>query len=233
MAPIKTLLILFPGANTLDVNGPIETLFATERGSYFNITVASETDITVTAEGVQIKRDIPLDRALIDALDKYDVLVVPGGPFGPGSPVEAQANKKGQPFLDLIQAFSQLSPQAGGNERTLLSICTGAIYLGTLGILNGGYCTTHWASYDVLKGVNAAAAVAAANGKEAGKVLATRYVDSGHNEAGVRVISSGGISCGIDAGLHMISLYYDEDVAKRTAALLDYAWRKTEGAQFL
>lgn len=55
MAPIEALMVIFPGANTLDVNGPIETLFAPGRGAHFSITVASETDITQTAEGVKIK----------------------------------------------------------------------------------------------------------------------------------------------------------------------------------
>lgn len=55
MAPSKVLLVIFPGYNTLDVNGPYETLFAAGRGAHFRITVASETEITVSAEGMQIK----------------------------------------------------------------------------------------------------------------------------------------------------------------------------------
>jgi len=34
---------------------------------------------------------------------------------------------------------------------------------------------------------------------------ATRYVDAGLNESKIRVISSGGISCGLDATLYLVS----------------------------
>ena len=65
-----------------------------------------------------------------------------------------------------------------------------------------------------------------------GTVLRTRYVDAGLNNAGVRIISSGGISCGLDASLHVVSLRVDEDEARRVADLIDYGWRKTEGCTF-
>jgi transcriptional regulator GlxA family with amidase domain len=59
--------------------------------------------------------------------------------------------------------------------------------------------------------------------------VAARFVDSGVNSNGVRIISSGGVSCGIDASLYVVKLYAGEDVAKAVAQQLDYAWRKTEG----
>lgn len=62
-----------------------------------------------------------------------------------------------------------------------------------------------------------------------GTVVASRFVDSGLNKEGVRIISSGGISCGMDASLYVVKLKFDENEAQTVAALLDYAWRKTEG----
>jgi len=66
-------------------------------------------------------------------------------------------------------------------------------------------------------------------GSEPGTVVAARFVDSGLNKEGVRIISSGGISCGMDASLYVVKLKFDETEAQTVAALLDYAWRKTEG----
>ncbi len=58
-SPTKTkyqvLLILFPGFNTLDMNGPYEILQKPGDGKLFTIKVASETDITKSAEGALIK----------------------------------------------------------------------------------------------------------------------------------------------------------------------------------
>lgn len=55
--PLKSnvLLVLFPGFNTLDMNGPYEVLQRSADASVFTITVASETDITTSIEGVQVK----------------------------------------------------------------------------------------------------------------------------------------------------------------------------------
>lgn len=62
-----------------------------------------------------------------------------------------------------------------------------------------------------------------------GTVAASRFVDAGINKFGVRIISSGGVSCGIDACLWVVKLCYAEAEAKKVAETLDYAWRKTEG----
>lgn len=55
MAPRKVLIITFPGFNTLDLNGPFETLHSPGRGEHFVMTLAAENEITTAAEGVHVK----------------------------------------------------------------------------------------------------------------------------------------------------------------------------------
>lgn len=62
-----------------------------------------------------------------------------------------------------------------------------------------------------------------------GPVLSARFVDSGINDYDVRVISSGGVSCGLDASLYIVQLTAGEDIAREAADKIDYMWRKTEG----
>ncbi|KAG6360940.1 hypothetical protein INS49_012008 [Diaporthe citri] len=82
-------------------------------------------------------------------------------------------------------------------------------------------------SYDDLKErVKSAASV---SGGQPGRVIKARFVDSGLNDSEIRVISAGGISCGIDASLYLVKLLLGEEEAISTAELLDYAYRKTEG----
>ncbi|EJT70988.1 hypothetical protein GGTG_12009 [Gaeumannomyces tritici R3-111a-1] len=225
----KALMVLFPGFNTLDMNGPFEVL---TRGDLFEVVTAAESDITRSSEGVQVKRDVPLDDALIDKLHEFDVLVVPGGP---GSQVMAQADADKSSFLPLIDKFAGIGPRpSASHPRLLLSVCTGALFLGKLGAFNGMHCTTHWAYYKELARLNeeSAAAAAAAGGspsEAAGKVLPARFVDAGVNGRGVRVVSSGGVSCGIDAALHVVRVFAGEAAAREAAEGLDYAWRKTDG----
>jgi len=59
MALQNVLLILFPGFNTLDMNGPYEILQKTNNGNAFKIAVASETPITVSTEGASVQVRFP------------------------------------------------------------------------------------------------------------------------------------------------------------------------------
>lgn len=127
------------------------------------------------------------------------------------------------PFLNgCIHALTRAYPQ---QHR---SICTGALFLGTLGVFDGGrICTTHWAAYDNLANRNKISASSV--GAKPGTVLQARFVDSGLNDKGIRILSSGGISCGLDASLYVVKLRWGEAEAIDTASILDLAWRKTEG----
>lgn len=49
---LKALTVLFPGFNTLDMNGPFEVL---ARAGLFEMVTAAENEITRSAEGVQVK----------------------------------------------------------------------------------------------------------------------------------------------------------------------------------
>jgi len=59
-SPVKILLVLFPGFNTLDMNGPYEVLRKSKGGDLFTITVAAESEITTSCEGVHVKVRIHL-----------------------------------------------------------------------------------------------------------------------------------------------------------------------------
>lgn len=156
----------------------------------------------------------------------------------------AEAKRPDSPFMEIISAFYKLKA-TGPNRppRFLLSICTGALFLSKLGIFNDKYCTTHHGIYDQVQKWNKEA-VRGTKSKP-GIILPARYVDNGEQEDGrIRVISSGGISCAIDAALHIVGLRargtlgWDKgkDVAAqeilKTCGMLDYAYRYTDGVTF-
>lgn len=51
----QVLIILFPGFNTLDVNGPYDVFSKSGTSPYFAVTVAAETEITKSVEGVLVQ----------------------------------------------------------------------------------------------------------------------------------------------------------------------------------
>lgn len=94
------------------------------------------------------------------------------------------------------------------------SVCTGAFMLGRAGLLDNQTATTFHSSIDDLKRQFPKA-----------KVLSNvRFVDNG------RIITTAGISAGIDGALHLVSRLKGKDVAKNTAYYMEYdKWVPEEG----
>ncbi|NIR48030.1 DJ-1/PfpI family protein [candidate division KSB1 bacterium] len=90
----------------------------------------------------------------------------------------------------------------------VLSVCNGAFILAKSGLLEGLKATTTRSLVDGL--------AAAAPNIEV--VRDTRFVDNG------KIITSGGLSAGIDAALHLVSKVYGRKRAERIARGLEYEW---------
>jgi len=131
-------------------------------------------------------------------LPQPDILVIPGG-YGTRPLVNDP------PTIEWIQ---RLSPKV----ELLLSVCTGALLLAKAGLLDGKEATTHFGALDLLRQLAPTTTV-----KEN-----TRFVDNGS------IITSAGISAGIDMSLHAVSRLLGIDVARETAHYMEYRW--IEGA---
>ncbi|KXJ86063.1 class I glutamine amidotransferase-like protein [Microdochium bolleyi] len=247
--PYKVLSIIFPGFNTLDLNGPLDVFTKSGQWDKFEVTIAAENEITESVEGLQVKRKkaLVIDKSspaqsagdaeqltIAEACAQYDILHIAGGGT---DMVQTQAKLADSAFMQLIKQFAKTSPSKVAGQkprpRILLSICTGAAFPGAMGVFNGRACTTHWGFCPKLVTILQQAADAAAKqsgcGVSPGTVLRARYVDSGSNDAGVQIISSGGISCGIDAALHVVDQLEGQAAAQGVCEILDYAWHKTAG----
>jgi len=88
------------------------------------------------------------------------------------------------------------------------SVCTGAFVLGKAGLLDGLEVTTHYGSIDQLGELYPKAQV------KRGR----RFVDNGH------VVTTAGISAGIDGSLHIVARLLGRKVADEVARYMEYAW---------
>ena len=85
----------------------------------------------------------------------------------------------------------------------MTSVCTGALVLGAAGLLDGYQATTHWGSIDNLAHFGATA-------------VNTRVcVDRNR-------ITGGGVTAGLDFGLHLASVLADRQTAERIQLFLEY-----------
>lgn len=105
---------------------------------------------------------------------------------------------------EVISWLASTSP----NTRLTASVCTGAFLLAKAGILKNQACTTHWEDIPDLRTMFPDLEV-----KEN-----VPWVDNG------RIISSAGISAGIDMALHMVSRLSGRKLALLTARQMQYAW---------
>lgn len=97
---------------------------------------------------------------------------------------------------------------AGHAAELTASVCTGAFLLAKAGLLDGLDATTHWEDIEGLR--NAFPGVHVRDGR--------RWIEQG------RILTSAGISAGIDMSLHLVARLHGVDLARRTARQMDYRW---------
>ena len=88
------------------------------------------------------------------------------------------------------------------------SICTGAFLLAKAGLLEGKASTTHWEDIDELRTLFPTLHV-----KEN-----MRWVDEGS------IVTSAGISAGIDMSLHLVERLMGQELALNTAKQMEFDW---------
>lgn len=97
---------------------------------------------------------------------------------------------------------------AASSSAVVGSVCTGAFLLGEAQLLDGRAWTTHWEDIDAL---------ADRIGND-GARRGVRVVDEG------QIVTAGGLSCGIDLGLHLVERFVGPAMARATARQIDYPW---------
>ncbi|MFN2349155.1 MAG: DJ-1/PfpI family protein [Thioalkalivibrio sp.] len=123
-----------------------------------------------------------------------DILVVPGG-WGV------------RPLLEDAALLDWLRQQAG-QVSTLASVCTGALLLASAGLLDGREATTHWRSLALMK-------------QKFPKVHVREDV---HVVEDGNIISSAGISAGMDLALKLVARDHGDQVAMNAARNMEYPW---------
>lgn len=166
-----------------------------------------------------VKADMTIATAM-SKIGDFDILVVPGG----WPTLLLNMIETGSEELKFVEAFDQCSAPCEGDEKIILSICTGALFLGATGVLAGLKATTHHLSLDMLRDTDPSIEVlSSVTEKEAPR----RYVDGGVNKQGKRVVTAGGITCGLDAALYIGELKAGREAAEFNARMSEHEWKRS------
>ncbi|KAF7505664.1 hypothetical protein GJ744_000513 [Endocarpon pusillum] len=226
----RVAVLLFPNADILDFVGPIETLshaiWNRDRSApepIFEIhTAGRATDVPIPTGDAKLKiQPSIVIEELLDTLPSYHILVVPGAE---PAVVEKVADQADGLELRVVREFAGLAPPQDGTglERILLSVCTGALLLGKAGVLAGLTATTHTMALDRLEEI----CNKENTGKKTEVVGGRRFVDAGLARDGLRIVTAGGVSSGLDAALHVVELVSDGDTANYCATIMEYERRQ-------
>ena len=195
-------ILIFDGVEVLDFAGPFEVFSRTRLvpgvDSRRSDASAPFRVFTVTRNGetVTATGDLQLTpRYSFQTSPPIDLLVVPGG-YG------TRALLRDRETLDWICTTA-------AKAKKVTSVCTGSLLLAQAGLLDGRRATTHWGALDLLQEISDA--------READISIQhdLRFVDDG-------IITSAGVSAGIDMALHVVEQVCGASVAAETANYMDY-----------
>jgi transcriptional regulator GlxA family with amidase domain len=129
--------------------------------------------------------------------EHVELLIVPGGPYTGRPPRGTWAEEQRGELAPAIAAR-----HAAG--ATVASVCTGAFLLAAGGLLDGRPATTHHDNLDDLEG------------KAAQVIRDARVVDDGD------IVTSAGVTSGIDMALWLAEKHKGSEAADRAAAGMEY-----------
>jgi transcriptional regulator GlxA family with amidase domain len=182
MTAMQIALALYPGFTALDIIGPFQT-FADVPGLECAFVAAEAGPVTDHTGRLAM-----VATASFADTPTADVVVVPGGmvlPTGDADPV--------------VEWLRVVHP----TTTWTTSVCTGSLFLGAAGILDGIDATSHWTAYEILAGYGA-------------RPTPERVVERG------KVITAAGVSAGIDMGLTLVAKLMGDDLARAIQLAIEY-----------
>ena len=189
-------ILIFPDVEVLDFCGPFEVFSVTRLNEEARREEPSPFEVLLVAERMDTVVATGglkvVPEVTIDRCPPLDILVVPGGW---GTRTEVHNHR----LIDWIG-------ERGRSVETLTSVCTGSMLLGQAKLLDGRRATTHWRSLSRMRDAFPSVTVEEK----------LHVVEDGH------VVTSAGISAGIDMALRIVIRYFGEAVARATARNMEY-----------
>lgn len=200
--PMNVAILLFDGVQTIDYTGPYEVLSGAppRTGSVrpFNVYTVAERPVNIkTAAGMIVVPSYSFANA-----PRTDILVVPGGGALGGS-VGVNAQVTNPIVIKWVQDTAK-------DAKLVMSVCNGAFIIAEAGLLDGLEATTTAGAY---------ISALRKNYPKIKVVNDKRFVDNG------RIVTTAGLSAGIDGSIHLVEKLLGHTVAKLAALGLEYNWQ--------
>jgi len=188
---------VFDQVEVLDLNGPLDVFVKANiivPNSFNCYTVALDTaPVFSESNTMQI-----IPNYTIDNCPQADLIIVPGA-----FPETVIKLFKDEQFESRLTAWITTQAQS---DTVIVSICTGALLLSNTTLLDTKAITSHFMITDLLQELNPNSKV----------VTGPRYIDEGN------LVTTAGITAGIDAALYMVTDILGKDVAQQIIEIFEY-----------
>jgi transcriptional regulator GlxA family with amidase domain len=196
-------IYLFDQVEALDFAGPYEVFTTASR-----VALKREPDLPVPFTVSAIAQDLNPVRA------RAGLQIVPDHSNDQHPPVDVLVVPGGVVTAEMAkQPVTDWIARTAATSQLTASVCTGAFLLAQAGVLHTQRCTTHWEDVADLQAQFPALQV----------LDGPRWVSEG------AVLTSAGISAGIDMSLHLVERLAGRELALATARQMDYAWHEALG----
>ncbi|MCL6640573.1 MAG: DJ-1/PfpI family protein [Candidatus Rokubacteria bacterium] len=198
----RVAVALFEGFTVLDVYGPVQAFAACRTVRPDGTRERHFEIVTMSAVPGPVASGegvVTVARHAFEDAPSYDILVIPGG-FGTRAAVNDEA------FLGQLAAASRRAPLTA-------TVCTGSALLARTGLLDGRPATSNKLAWDWV----------VQQGPRVRWQRRARWVDDGD------VLTSSGVSAGIDMTLALIARLLGRELALTAARNMEYVWREDPG----
>lgn len=194
---LRVAIFLYPNVEVLDFAGPYE-VFTTASRMFLreHPSDAPPFEVFTVAESAMVRARAGLEVRSDYLIDDHPAIDVL---IIPGGVVDGELEKPA-----VLAWIGRCAPQT----RIVASVCTGSFLLARVGLLDGRSATTHWEDTAILK----------QSFPKVDVVENRRWVDLGP------IVTSAGISAGIDMSLHLVERLASRSLADQTAKLMDVVW---------
>lgn len=189
----KIKILLFDHIELLDFAGPLEV---------FSVAQYIRKELNLEVSTIAFQPEITVAKSLLkvrpseifdpDSIDAADLFLIPGG-------IGTRALIQNQHLLQQIEQQIKAS-------TVVASVCTGALILAQLGHLKGLPATTHKGGISELLRIEPSVRLASEQ----------RFIDNGH------ILTSAGISAGIDMSLHLVEKYFGLQTRAEVQQYMEY-----------
>jgi transcriptional regulator GlxA family with amidase domain len=190
-------ILIFDDVEVLDFAGPFE--------------VFSRTRLVAGAESRRSDDSAPFDVFTVGRNHTVTAIgglkVIPTYSLADAPPIDILVVPGGFGTRALLDDEAMLAwiRRAAHRAAQVTSVCTGALLLARIGALRGRRATTHWAALDLLASIDSTILV-----QRDARVVADT------------VVTSAGVSAGIDMAFALVEKLHGPEVARETARYIEY-----------